>query len=278
MFTSSHSQYVKLDGMRLHYLDHGNTGAPPLILLHGFTSHAHSWDTFAAALREQFHVLALDQRGHGESDWAADYSREAQVADVAAFARALRLDKFDLLGLSMGGMNAYTYAAKYPQSVDRLVIVDIGPELLPSGRARIRQGAQAKDLWDSPEEAFQQVRAGNPRAPEAELLARMAHNLMRTADGRWTYRYDKALRAPDRPQVQQDPAAGYAMLATIPCPTLLVRGTESDLFGGDAAETMARTMPKCTLVQVPNAGHSVNLDNPQGFIDAVKPWLLAGPA
>ncbi|MBI5878007.1 MAG: alpha/beta hydrolase [Chloroflexi bacterium] len=276
MFTPSHSQYVKINGLRFHYLDHGNAGAPPLVLLHGFTSHAHSWDTFAASVRDHFHVLALDQRGHGESDWAADYSREAQVDDVAAFARALRLDKFTLLGLSMGGMNAYTYAAKYPQTLERMVIVDIGPELLPAGGARIRTGTQSRDVWDTPEEAFQQYRAANTRAPEAELLSRIAHNLMRTEDGRWTYMYDKALRAPDRVPARPDPEAGYAMLATIPSPTLLVRGAESDLLGAEAADKMTTVMPNCQLVSVPRAGHSVNLDNPQGFIDAVKPWLLAG--
>jgi pimeloyl-ACP methyl ester carboxylesterase len=110
------------------------------------------------------------------------------------------------------------------------------------------------------------------------LQTRLAHNLMRTEDGRWTYRYDKVLRSPDRPMARQDPALGWAMLAKITCPTLLVRGAQSDLLGVEAAEKTTHVMKDCRLVQVPNAGHSVNLDNPQGFIEAVKPFLLEGLA
>ena len=269
-------QLVMLNGLRFHYREWRRPDAPPLILLHGYTSHARAWDTFARALAPHFHIYALDQRGHGETGWTDDYSSERMVEDVAAFVRALRLDRFDLLGLSMGGRNAYGYAARHQETLKRLVIVDIGPEVPAGGSARIRQGALANDLFDSPEDAYNVARAANARPPEDELRARTANGLMLRDDGRWTYRYDKALRDPDRPRPQPDAAEHWAMLRSIATPTLLVRGAASDILDAAVAQRMTEEMPHCTLVTVPDAGHSIPLDNPQGFIDAVKPWLVAG--
>ena len=121
---------VQLNGLSFHYRDWGNPTAQPLLLLHGFTVHARSWDTFAAAMRDRYRVIALDQRGHGETEWASDYHPDRMVEDIDAFVRALGLRRFVLLGLSMGGRNAFTYAALHPEEVERLIIVDIGPDTL----------------------------------------------------------------------------------------------------------------------------------------------------
>lgn len=268
-------QLVMLNGLRFHYRDWGEAEAPPLVLLHGYTSHARSWDTFARAMAEHFRVYALDQRGHGETGWTDDYSSERMVEDVGAFANALRLEKFDLLGLSMGGRNAYGYAARHPDRLTRLVIVDIGPEVPTTGTSRIRQGALANDVFESSDEAFAAARAGNPRAPEAELRHRVLNGLMLREDGRWTYRYDRALRDPARPRPQPDAAAHWAMLAAIGVPSLLVRGAESDILTAETARKMTEVMPNCRLVTVPDAGHSIPLDNPTGFLAAVQPFLTA---
>ena len=265
-----------LNGLRFHSREWGQPDAPPLVLLHGYTSHARYWDTFARAMAPHRRVFALDQRGHGETGWADDYSTERMVEDVAAFVRALRLDRFDLLGLSMGGRNAYGYAARHQETLQRLVIVDIGPEAPAAGSARIRQGAMANDVFDTPEDAYTAARAANPGADEAELRARTLNAIMLREDGRWTYRYDKALRDPARPRPLPDPAAHWAMLARIATPTLLVRGAESDILAPEVAQKMTEVMPNCTLVTVPDAGHSIPLDNPQGFIAAAQPFLLGG--
>ena len=265
---------VMLNGLRFHYRDWGHADAPPLVLLHGYSSHARAWDTFARALAPHFRIYALDQRGHGETGWTDDYSAERMIEDVAAFVRALRLDRFDLLGLSMGGRNAYGYAARHQETLKRLVIVDIGPETPAAGSARIRRGALANDIFDTPEDAYAAARAGNALAPEAELRARTLNGLILLGDGRWTYRYDKALRAPDRPLPQPDAAEHWGMLQRIATPTLLVRGAQSDVLDAEVARKMTEVMPNCTLVTVPDAGHSIPLDNPQGFIAAVKPFLV----
>jgi len=253
--TAVQDKTVELNGLRFHYRDWEHAGAPPLVLLHGYTGHARSWDTFARAMQPKYRVLALDQRGHGETAWATDYTPERMVEDVDAFVRTLGLGRIALLGLSMGGRNAYQYTALHPETVEKLVIVDIGPEIPSAGSDRIRQGVLMRDVFDDPEEAIRQARAGNPRADEAELRARVTNNLMRTDDGRWTFRYDKALRAPDRPLPRPDAEAIWALLPRITCPTLLVRGAESDILSPETAQRMLKTIPNIRMVEVPNAGH-----------------------
>ena len=267
---------VTLNGLRFHYLDWGNPQAPPLVCLHGFTSHAHSWDTFAEAMRERYHVLALDQRGHGLTDWATDYHALRRVEDMEAFRAALHLDQFALVGLSMGGRAAFQYTARHPARVERLVIVDIAPEATATGTQRIASGLQAKDVFDDPEEAFQAARQANPRPSDADLRARLSHGLMQRPDGKWTFRYDVALRNGSGARVMATPeeiASDWQSLGRITCPTLLVRGADSDILSPELAQRMVAAIPNCRLVEVQDSGHSVPLDNPAGFLEAVRDFL-----
>jgi len=265
---------IDLNGLRFHYRDWGNDGAQPLVLLHGFSSHAHSWDRFAAAMQESFHILALDQRGHGETAWADDYAPERMIEDVDAFVQALHLERIALVGLSMGGRNAYVYTALHPDAVERLVIVDVGPEMAPGSLEQIQRRVQAQDVFDDPEEAFQQARSANPRPTDDDLRNRLMHGLMQRPDGRWTFRYDPVLRSPDRPMRRQPPEALWALLPKITCPTLVIRGSDSDVLTRETAERMTREIPSCQLVEVQDSGHSVPLDNPAGFLAAARPFLV----
>jgi pimeloyl-ACP methyl ester carboxylesterase len=267
---------LTLNGLRFHYLDWGNADAQALVCLHGFTSHAHSWDTFAGAMREQYHVLALDQRGHGETEWASDYHADRRVEDLEEFVDALKLEKFVLLGLSMGGRVAFQYASRHPEKLDRLVIVDIAPETSSSGAQRIADGLRNRDIFKDPEEAFEAARRANPRPPDDALRARTQHGLKQLEDGTWTFRYDVALRnasgarvMPTREEVQ----ATWDSLKNITCPTLLVRGSDSDILSPELAQRMLQSIPNARLVEVPNSGHSVPLDNPPGFQEAVRTFL-----
>ncbi len=264
-------KFIALNGLRFHYLDYGNADAPPLILLHGLTSTAHSWDKFAGEMRDRFHIVALDQRGHGETEWASDYSIERMIEDVDAFARTLRLSRFALVGLSMGGRNAYAYAAQHPQTVERLAIIDIGPDIPVAGAQRIRDYLMlASDVFNDAEEAFQRLRATNPYASDEDMRYRLKFNLIQSPDGKWTWRCDKALRSRPLP----DPETSWAWLPKITCPTLIVRGAASDLLSRETAERMARVIPNCKSVEVAQSGHVVPMDNPSGFLTAVRPFLL----
>jgi pimeloyl-ACP methyl ester carboxylesterase len=169
---------LTLRGLRFHYLDWGTEGQPPFMLLHGGAQTVHSWDDFAPVVRNDYHVYALDQRGHGDSDWApdGDYSRQTQCEDVAAFVSALRLSPFILAGLSMGGINAITYTARYPEHVRALIIVDVGPEIETRGRENIQNFTHI-DALDSFEAFIERAHHFNPRRSLENLRQRLSHNL-----------------------------------------------------------------------------------------------------
>src|SRR5213594_3301097 len=127
-FDMHRDRTLVLNGRRFHYTEWGAPTSPALVMLHGVTGHARTWDEEAAALATRYRVLALDQRGHGDSESATDcdYTVAAMSADLAAFADALDLARVSIVGLSMGGRVAIAFAGQAPRRVDRLVIVDIG--------------------------------------------------------------------------------------------------------------------------------------------------------
>lgn len=274
-----HDHLIHLHGLRFHFREWPcpNADAQDLLLLHGFTGHARSWDTFAQAMSANYRVLALDQRGHGETEWAPpdQYGAAHMVADLESFVAALGLNRFVLLGLSMGGNVSIHYAGKQPEALDRLVIVDIGPEIATGGLDRINQGVQAQDIFSSPEEAFKRARDANQRPPEAHHRERVINNLMRLEDGTWTYRYDRALRDPNNSRQRPSAAEGWHAVARIKVPTLLIRGELSDILDPEHAARMARDMADCQLVEVSGSGHSVPLDKPDDFLKAVRDFLVS---
>jgi len=268
------SSFVDLDGLKFHYLDWSGDG-PPLVMLHGFSGHAHTWDHTAEALSERYRVLALDQRGHGDTEWAPVYGSRPMVQDVQRFLDALHLDRVTLMGLSMGGTVAYLFAAAHPERVERLVILDIGPEVAPAGAERIARAVSAPDVFASEDEAFAQAREGNPRPTDQSLRDRTAHNLRTRSDGSLTFKWDKALR--DGTAVREDHSERERWEAwrRVQCPTLLIRGADSDVLAVETAEQMLAENPHATLAVVPDCGHSITLDRPEGLVDALRPWLLA---
>jgi pimeloyl-ACP methyl ester carboxylesterase len=258
--TSSH---VVLDGVRLHYLDWGNDGAPTLVLLHGFTGHAHQWDFFADEWRRDHHVLALDQRGHGDSDAADRYGSGPMVEDLGAFLDALALDRVTLLGMSMGGINALIYTAMQADRVDRLVLGDVGPEIALAGLQRIRQHVASRDTFASVDEAFEWELARNPRATPWMLRARVEGNIKQLPDGHVTWKYDAALRDGTATRTDTAPDEQWALWSAITVPTLLVRGAESDVLSTDIAERMLASQPNAELITIEDAGHTLTTDQPE---------------
>ena len=193
-------RFVEANDMRFHYLDWGNPDKPDMLLLHGFAQQCHSWDFVALAFTDKFHVRALDLRGHGDSDWApdGDYSPEAQQNDIKGVVQEIGLKDFVLMGLSMGGRNSFTYASNHPDEVRALVIVDAGPENLQSGSQNIRQFVQQDDELDSIDAFVERVIAYNPRRDPVQLRGSLVHNLKQLPNGKWTWKYDRALRGPGR--------------------------------------------------------------------------------
>ncbi len=271
--TPPQDKFISLNGLRFHYLEWGHSDSPPLILLHGFSTHAHFWDLFARAMQDRFHIFAIDARGHGESEWAKEYTPQHMVGDVDAFIRALSLERIALVGFSMGGRIGYMYIAVHPGIIQRFVIVDIGPDIDHNGSERMRSHLLAHDVFDDPDQVFQAARSANPRPSDEDLRNRIAHNLTQRPDGRWTWRFDKVLRGPNR-RPGRDPAWEWSLLPKIDCPTMIVRSAESDILSHATATRMAREIPNCQLVEITDCGHSVPTDNPSRFLSAVRSFLL----
>ncbi|HEU5190712.1 MAG TPA: alpha/beta fold hydrolase [Methylomirabilota bacterium] len=271
---------VSSRGFALHYVEWGAPTAPPVILLHGITGHARTWDTLAEALAPQWRVLALDQRGHGDSEPApdGDYTPGAMADDLEAFVDALGYRRFTLLGLSMGGRVAMGFAGAHPDRVERLVIVDIAPEIHPPGMARIRTMiANAPETIESEEWAVETAMAANPRADVGELRHRIKHALKRAPDGTLTWKYARDVREMMRRGTRRDPLELWERLTHITCPTLLVRGAESDVLSPALAQRVVAALPDGRLVEVAAAGHTVPGDRPAEFVDVVRRFL-ASPA
>jgi pimeloyl-ACP methyl ester carboxylesterase len=268
--------YVEANGMRLHYLDWGNRTKPQMLLLHGGAQSAHSWDFFALALRDHFHIVALDQRGHGDSDWseAGDYDTVFHVADIQAFTEAIGYHSFILMGLSMGGRNAYSFAAKYSDKVERLIIVDVGPDVEAEGRRHIREFLEGTETFESFDWLVERVRRFNPRRPEAQIRGSLVNNLKQLEDGRWTWKHDRR-RGIRRDRGGEMNEAAWVELAQVKAPTLIVRGAESNILSVQTAMKMRDTLADSRLVEVPQAGHLVQGDNPVAFERVVRAFLGA---
>ena len=272
------SQTLAANGINLRYLDWGAPAAPPLVLLHGLRGHANVWDDVAAALCDRYHVYALDQRGRGDTDHApgGDYSTDAFVADLAAFADALGLERFTLVGHSMGGRNSLAFAARYPRRLERLCIVDIGPTVDAAGGSRIT--GELRDLppqFDTFDDALAHVQTGNRFASERVMRRRLAGQTRTLPNGKIGWKFDPAIRE-QRITGTAAPAVDlWPALPAIPCPTLVVRGAETDLLTPETAQRMIDALPQGELVEIARAGHMVFEDNPDDFITAVQNWLAA---
>jgi len=269
---------VTLRGQRFHYTEWGDAAAPPVVMLHGLTGHARTWDGEARALAVRYRVLALDQRGHGDSDPApdGDYTTGTLAEDLGAFCDALDLGRTRLVGLSMGGRVAIAYAGRQPARVERLVVVDIGPEVAPAGRARVGQMmGQAPERFATVAEALAYQRANNPRYTEALLRHRVEHGLRALPDGGFAWKYDRALRDAVRTGRWRDTLDLWPLWRAVACPTLLVRGADSDVLSPEIAKRMLEANPSATLVEIPGAGHTVPGDQPAAFQALVAEFLGA---
>ncbi|HEU4370923.1 MAG TPA: alpha/beta hydrolase [Methylomirabilota bacterium] len=266
-----------LRGRRFHYTEWGRPTAPPVVLLHGITGHARTWDDEAALLAERFRVLALDQRGHGDSDPApdADYADAALLGDLEAFVEALDLRRLAIVALSLGGRVGINYAGRHRERVERLVVVDIGPEIAPAGRARVGAlMATAPERFATLDQVVAHMRANNPRYTEAMLRHRARHAVRPLPDGGFTWKYDRALRDAVRQGRLRVPADLWPQWRAIQCPTLLVRGAESDVLSDETAKRMVDELPAARLVVVPGAGHTVPGDQPAAFQSLLREFLM----
>jgi pimeloyl-ACP methyl ester carboxylesterase len=267
---------VSVGQLRFRYLDWGTEGLRSILFLHGGALTAHTWDLCCLALRGEFHCMALDQRGHGDSDWApdADYSITAQREDIRGFADRLGLDRFVLVGQSMGAINGLAFAVAHPERLSALVMIDAGPEVRRRGSSRIREFVNGGARPETLDEIIERALAFNPRRNPQILRRSLMHNLRRQADGSYSWKYDRSrfqrldhdAHLAERRRLADD-------LAKVVCPALVVRGADSDVFHEDDARDLATRFPDGRQVTIADAGHTVQGDNPKELVAAIREFL-----
>ena len=274
--TLPESHHIVIHRMRFHYLDWGTKGRHPILFLHGGGLNAHTWDLVCLMLRENYHCLALDQRGHGDSEWepTSDYSFDSQIRDIEGFAAKLSLHRPLVVGHSMGGFAAMGYAMKHAKTLAGLVLVDVGPELSMEGGKRIRDFISQDRELDSVEAFVERAMAFNPMRNPALLRRSLLHNLRRLPNGRWTWKHDPKRMSPDFAQERAERSKQILdEVHSISCPTLVLRGDRSDVFTDKNAEKFAKELPDGRWLRIANSGHTIQGDNPRGLLEALRPFL-----
>jgi pimeloyl-ACP methyl ester carboxylesterase len=220
---------------------------------------------------DRYHVLSLDQRGHGESDWAPvpAYATEDFAGDLLGVMDAMGWARMTLIGHSMGGHNAMGFSAWHPERVERLVVVDSRPSIpadrLQNMHRRGHRGPMRHETLESALNSFRLL----PRETIAdpELLAHLARQGIAEREGRFVYRFDPACNG------QRQPTDGWALLGRITAPTLLVRGEHSPILPREMAADMLARLPRARLVEIPGAYHHLVLDAPGAFATALDTFL-----
>jgi len=273
------THHVLLGRMRFHYLDWGTAGRPPVVFLHGGGLNAHTWDLVCASLKREWHCLALDQRGHGESEWSPemDYATESHAGDLDAFVGALGLERFVLIGMSLGGVNALAWAGRHSRRLAGLVLIDVGPEIRTEGVRKIAAFTSEATPLDSVEHYVERALRFNPRRNRDLLRRSLLHNLRRMPDGRWMWKYDQRHRgkAPDPEAYARRRDLLWSAVDGVECPTLVVRGAQSDVFHDEDAERLAGRLRQGRWVRIEGAGHTVQGDNPAGLLVSLREFLDA---
>lgn len=268
---SSRSRSLQVGGLALHALEWGEPGRPALCFLHGGSAHAHWFDSVVPAFTDRYHIVSLDQRGHGGSQWAGTpaYATEDFAGDLLGVIDTMGWARVTLIGHSMGGHNAMAFSAWHPRRVERLVVVDSRPSI-PADRLQNmhRRGDRGPMRHETIESALRSFRL-LPRETVADprLLEHLARQGIVEREGRFVYRFDPACNG------QRRPTDGWALLERITAPTLLVRGEHSPILPRDMAADMLARLPRARLVEIPGTYHHLVLDAPGAFATALDTFL-----
>jgi esterase len=263
-------RFVMVGGLRLHYVDWGNTGAPPMVMIHGLDRVARTFDHVAPHFAGRYHVLALDMRGHGDSSWDAEgrYQVEDHAGDLAGFVKALGLRNLTLWGNSTGGRVVQVFAGMHPELVSHVIAEDVGPER-PRQIADnyARRVAQEQAGWTSEEELLAQLRKTNTGTSDAVLVPYVKYGTRRRDDGRIIWKRDPAL-------VKGFVATDlWRFVRGITAPTLYVLGGRSTIVPPETQEELKKTLPRVTIVTIPGVGHYPSDEKPDEFIAIVDRFL-----
>ena len=266
-------RWITVNGLRLHYLDWGTDGKQPFLMLHGIGRVAHTFDHIAPLFRNDYHVMAIDMRGHGDSAWSPEgsYLVEDYAKDLAAFIEQLNLHDVVLLGNSTGGRVVQVYAGQHPDRVARLISEDVGPQRTNEiAAAFTRQVERDANGWASEDELVAQLKQTNPRTSE-ELLRTYAHFATKPrADGRIVWKRD--------PNLAKGfvPTDLWRFVREIKAPVIYILGGASRIVPPETQQQLKETLPRCQIVVMPGLGHYPDQEAPPEFVRIVREFLSGG--
>jgi pimeloyl-ACP methyl ester carboxylesterase len=274
--------------LRLHYVDWGHPGKPPLLLVHGGRDHCRNWDWVAQSLRDDWHVIAPDLRGHGDSQWSPDgsYTMAGYLYDLAQLVHQQRLAPVTIIAHSLGGNIALRYTGLYPESVVKLVAIE---GLGPSPRRVLERGvktiAERMDDWireqrglsgrmprryASVEHAFHRMQEENPHLTAEQARHLTEHGVNQNEDGTYSWKFDNYVRA--WPPYDMPGRDIQLLWSRITCPTLLLYGEESR-SGNPAEDGRASHFRNVKVIGVAGAGHWLHHDRLEEFLTIVRAFL-----
>jgi pimeloyl-ACP methyl ester carboxylesterase len=271
-------KFVNANGLRLHYLDYGNDGAPWVVCVHGLTQNAHNFDALAPHLAAKYHVISVDVRGRGDSQWGppTEYLPQNYVTDLAKMLEELGVAPTSLIGTSMGGIISMMYAGGWPERVERLVLNDIGPEIDPAGAARIASYVgEAPERFKDIGEVVKYYKENYP--PMAKLADNVVADQVKwsvkpAADGALKWKMDPNVRRPLRGGTAQQRFDYWVPFARIAAPALIVRGADSDVLDRGTAGRMCKVLKRAKVVEVPGVGHAPSLTETES-LGAIKEFF-----
>jgi len=279
------SRFYESHGLRLHYADWGNEGAPVVILVHGGRDHCRSWDVIARSLQPHFHVLAPDLRGHGDSDWTrgGSYALTEYVYDLAQLVRSIAAPQVILIGHSMGGMVSLIYSGSFPEQVSKLVVLDgvtvrpDSPKPPPVHERIAKWIGQLDKLHDRKPrrystlaDAAAQMVLHNKRLSRDLALHLATHGARKNEDGTFSWKFDPYQRASAPHRLWSDDHV--ALWSRIACPTLLLNAGESFLAGAKASG-LERFFQQARVETISGAGHWLQHDKPQEVLGEIRSFL-----
>ena len=268
MITTRH--FKASDGLVLNCADYGGEGLPPMLLIHGGGAHARWWDFVAPAFTDRYHVLALDQRGHGESPWTTEwtYGTKQYVADLAAVIDGWELGRPVLVGHSMGGHTVMAYAMDHSEKLRAMIVVDSPASYPREAVEALRQIADRPSrTYETLEDAVANFRTNPPQnMARPEVLQYVARLSFRQDDrGQWGHKMD-------RRTMMREPISVTKGLSRINCPSLYVRAGSS-VMAVEITRKIAATIPNCGHTHVADSYHHVMIDNPSGLIAVMNEFL-----
>ncbi len=274
--------------LRLHYVDWGNADAPTLLMVHGGRDHCRNWDWVADELRHDYHIIAPDLRGHGDSQWllGGSYTIIDYVYDIAQLVHQTRATPSIIMGHSLGGSISLLYSGIYPQNVTKLISIEgMGPPpgmfdrygksdphtRLEAWVENLRQlSGRMPKRYPSLEDAFQRMQTENPHLSEDQAKHLTIHGSNQNEDGSYSWKFDNYVRA--FTPIGLSPEETWEIYARIDCPTLLVHGAES-WASNPQDDGRAEAFNKSVVAGIEGAGHWVHHDQLEQFLQVAREFL-----